>query len=207
MDKKTYYQTRNKIFNVIWISIIPPRGYNRRKKIVILPSELHKFVFCPKQFLFDKKLKRKPPLKRRILILIGKIKHYLYIKRGYKKEHLLEAEIPWLNAVLIGKPDAFKVKDNVIILEELKNRNGPLNGAWDSDVIQALAYAYLLKENYGKNVKITIIYKNRKVEVPYNEALLKLCLADYVAVAIGASVPIAKKSGKCRWCQYQAECK
>ncbi len=176
------------------------------KKIIILPSELHKFVFCQKQFYFDRKLKKKPPLKRRVLIFIGKIKHYLYIKRGYKKEHLLKAEIPQLNAMLIGRPDAYRIEEDMILLEELKNRNGPRNGAWDSDAIQALAYAYLLKENYGKNVKIVIVYKNRKVEVPYNETLLMRHLNDYVAVVSGVKHPTAEKSGKCRWCQYQAEC-
>ena len=189
----------------------------QNSKIRVNPSRLHQFVYCPRIVFFDHYLKVKKPLRQRIRMWIGKLLHYIHhlFRPGYVKEELLQVEVPELGIVLVGKPDSYKVTEDAIVLEEFKSYRMPKAPnkwdllAWESDVIQAVAYAYMLNKIYGKKVMVIIRYIDGVTTFEYNE-LLKLgllaVLEEYRKMVEYKLFPETKRNRKCNRCQYRELC-
>jgi len=187
------------------------------EKIVVTPSKLHQFVFCGRQVWFDYYLQFKKPLKQRIRMFIGKILHYIHhlFRLDYEKEKLLSVEIPELDVVLIGKPDSYKVSDNVIYIEEFKSTRQPrsLNRwglqVWESDMVQSVAYAYILHKLYGKPVTISVRYIDNSVTFSYDEkmeTILMLYIEQYKKMIETKILPDVSRNKRCNSCIYKEIC-
>jgi len=190
----------------------------QNSKIRVNPSRLHQFVYCPRIVFFDHYLKVKKPLRQRIRMWIGKLLHYIHhlFRPGYVKEELLRVDVDELEGVeLVGKPDSYKINDDVIVLEEFKSTRmpkapGKMNLlAWDNDIIQAVAYAYMLNKIYGKKVMVIIRYIDGATTFEYNE-LMKLnllaYLEEYRKIVEYKLFPEAKRNRRCNRCQYRELC-
>jgi len=188
------------------------------QKIVIIPSRLHKFAFCPRQVWFDYWLQLKKPLRQRLRMFVGKLMHWIHhlFRVGYVKEELLEVEIPELNVKLVGKPDAYKIDGDTVIIEEFKSYSRPRSTnrwgipAWESDLVQALAYGYMLSRIYGKRVLVTVRYIDSSITFEYTKDL-ELALMQYIRqykemVELGTILPEAKRDRRCNRCIYREIC-
>jgi len=188
------------------------------RQIVVLPSTLHQFAFCPRQVFFDYYFKAPKPLSQKIRMWIGKLLHFFHhlLRRGYVKEELLKVEVDEVDGiVLVGKPDCYKVDGDTIVLEEFKSSKMPAKPsmwgptAWGSDLVQALAYAYMLQKKHGKRVFVTIRYINGATSFEFTE-LLKLgllcVLEEYKKMVEDKILPDVKKGKKCSKCQYKELC-
>jgi len=186
----------------------------RDDKIYVTPSRLHQFAFCPRQVFFDHYLKVKKPLRQRIRMWIGKLLHLIHhlFRPGYEKEKLMQVEVPELDIVLVGKPDAFRDNGGEVVIEEFKSTRMPRSpnswgvNAWESDMVQALAYAYMLKRLTGKEPFIIIRYINGAVQVPYNEGILMQYLEEYRKMVDYKLFPDAVRNRRCIRCPYRELC-
>jgi len=187
-------------------------------KLYILPSKLHQFVYCPRQVFFDYCIKAPKPLKARIRMWIGKLLHFFHhlFRVGYIKEELLKVEVDEIDGVvLVGKPDSYRIDGDTIILEEFKSTRLPRKPnrwnlmAWESDVVQALAYAYMLQKIHGKKVFVVIRYIDGATTFEFNE-LLKLGLLrvieEYKKMVEYKILPDAPRNRRCNKCQYRSLC-
>jgi len=186
----------------------------KNDKIYITPSGLHQFAFCPRQVFFDHYIKAPRPLKQRIRMLIGKLLHLIHhlFRPGYEKEKLMQVEVPELGIVLVGKPDAFKDDGDTIFIEEFKSTKVPRAPnvwgiqAWESDMVQALAYAYILKRLTGKEPFILVRYINGVVQIPYNEGILMQYLEQYRKMVDYRLFPDVPRNRRCNRCPYRELC-
>jgi len=187
------------------------------RKIVVTPSKLHQFTFCSRQTWFDHYIGLKKPLKMRIRMFIGRILHYIHhlFKIGYEKERLLGVDIPDLNVLLVGKPDSYKVSDDVIYVEEFKSTRSPkgLNrfglGIWESDFIQTLSYAYILYKLYRKPVIATVRYIDTAITFQYDdkmEAYLLWYIDQYRKMVETGVLPDVYRGKRCSSCIYKEIC-
>ena len=187
-------------------------------KIYVTPSRLHQFMFCPRQVFFDYYIRAPKPLKARIRMWIGKLLHFFHhiFRVGYIREELLKVEVDELEGVvLVGKPDAYRVDKDVVILEEFKSTRMPRVPnkwdlmAWESDVVQALAYAYMLNKIFGKKVFIIIRYIDGTTTFEFNELskLGLLCvIEEYRKMVEYKLFPDAVRNRRCNRCPYRELC-
>ena len=188
--------------------------------IVVTPSWLRQFVYCPRQVFFDYYLALKKPLTQRLKMLLGKLLHFFFRlrKRDYIHEELLEADVEELGIKLVGKPDAYRTEPPEV--REYKTSKMPtvpwhgFNGimAYLSDVTQACAYAYIIKRkfNIDKPITITIQYVDGIAQFAYNENMeehLLDVLKLYKQMVENKLLPEASTGRKCRKCPYLEICK
>ena len=184
-------------------------------KIYVTPSKLHQFAFCPRQVFFDYYIKAPKPLRQRIRMLIGKLLHLIHhlFRPGYVKEKKIEVEVEDMNIVLVGKPDAYKLSSPVI--EEFKSTRMPKTPnkwgimAWESDMVQALAYAYMIKKLHGVSPNILIRYIDGVTTIEFNEqmeAILMQYLEEYKKMIEYKLFPDVVRNRRCRKCQYRELC-
>jgi len=187
------------------------------EEIVVTPSKLHQFVFCPRQVWLDHYLQVKRPLTQRIRMFVGKALHIVHhiFRIGYEKEKLLEVDVPDLNIRLVGKPDAFRVDNDAIYIEEFKSTRQPrsLNRwglqVWESDMVQSLAYAYILSKMFSKPVMITVRYVDNSVTFQYDEKLevvMFMYLKRYRDMVDTKVFPDVSMGRKCDKCVYRDIC-
>jgi len=190
----------------------------KKDVIYVRPSTLHKFVFCPRQVFFDYYLREKRPLVQRLRMLIGKILHWIHhlLKRGYINEELNSVEVDEIEGVvLVGKPDSYRVEGDTVILEEFKSSRIPRKAnrydvlAWEPDMIQACAYAYMLKKKYGRSVFVIIRYLDGATTFEYNdfmESCLLSVLEKYKKMVEGKILYDVHRTRKCNKCIYRNLC-
>lgn len=190
----------------------------RNGKIYVTPSRLHQFAFCPRQVFFDHYLKVKKPMRQRIRMWIGKLLHFFHhlFRVGYIKEELLKVGVDEIDGVvLVGKPDSYRIDGDTIILEEFKSTRLPRKPnrwylmAWESDVVQALAYAYMLQKIHGKKVFVVIRYIDEATTFEFNELLKQglLCvIEEYKKMVDYKLFPDAVRNRRCNRCPYRELC-
>jgi len=187
------------------------------RKIVVTPSKLHQFMFCARQTWFDHFIGLKKPFKQRLRMFIGKILHHIHhlFKIGYEKEKMLGVEIPELNILLIGKPDSYKVNDDVILIEEFKSTKAPRSmnrwglQVWEPDFIQTLSYAYILYKLYGKPVIATVRYIDTSISFQYDdkmEVYLLWYINRYRKMVESSVLPDVYRGKRCSSCIYKEIC-
>lgn len=187
------------------------------EKIVVTASRLHQFVFCGRQVWFDYYIGMKKPLSQRIRMFIGRILHLFHhiFRFGYEKEKLLGVDIPEYNILLVGKPDSYKVENDAIFIEEFKSTKAPRSinrwglNIWESDMVQSLAYAYILYKLYGKPVMITVRYIDSSVTFSYDEkmeTILMLYIEQYKKMIETKILPDVPRNKRCNSCIYKEIC-
>jgi len=187
------------------------------KTIVILPSKLHQFVFCPRQVWFEHFIPVKKPLAQRIRMFLGRLLHVIHhlFRVGYEKEKLLEVEVPELGVKLVGKPDAYRADADAVIVEEFKSYRAPRKPnrwglpVWESDLVQALAYAYMLRKTHSRNILVTVRYIDTSASFQYDEKLesiLMLYIQEYRRMVETGILPDAERGKKCEKCIYREIC-
>jgi len=187
----------------------------KNDKIYVTPSRLHQFAFCPRQVFFDHYLKVKKPLRQRIRMLIGKLLHFIHhlFRPGYEKEKLMQVEIEDMGIVLVGKPDAFRLNSPVV--EEFKSTRMPKVPnrwsvlAWESDMVQALVYAYMIKRLHGVSPNILIRYIDGVTTLEFNEqmeAILMQYLEEYKKMVDYKLFPDVPRNRRCNRCPYRELC-
>jgi len=187
------------------------------KSIVLHPSTLADFVYCPRLPFFNHYRLAKPGLKERLRLLLGKLYHFF--KLGFEegvKDELIEVDVKEVEGVkLAGRPDCYRLEDEVIILEEVKSGRAPRRlgrfhvKAWDSDVIQALAYAYMLQSKYNKQVLLVIRYRDGAAFFNFTEELrqgLIKTIIDYRDMVNHKLLFDVKRTAKCSRCRYDRLC-
>lgn len=180
---------------------------------MVYPSRLNKLGYCPRQLFFDIHIPVKPKLRVRLRLLIGKALHVLrgLLKRGFVKEELISAEIPELGAILVGRPDNYRVLEDYILLEEFKStkmpsRENPYGAkAWLGDMLQAMAYSYMLSAKYTKPVKAYVCYLDGRVEIELDRELLLKYVELYKYVVAHGLLPDKRERCSPR-CQYLGLC-
>ncbi len=131
-------------------------------------------------------------------MLIGKLWHIL-VEAFTKGEKEKDMRGRFGRAIVIGRADV--VTEEAII--EIKKNNGPKEGAWFSDVIQAALYAVVEEKE-----KIIIKYTNKEVEVHVEDKLV-----NYLAIAIDLMnlvkqgyLPPPFRSKWCKKCPWRELC-
>ncbi len=182
-------------------------------RIVVWPSEAHTFAYCPRLYFFELYLGRERSLWERFRLLIGRVYHYLLglgdRVRGRRVEEPFEAR---LGAVTIrGRPDAFEVSEDHLLIVERKSSKPPRKGAWTSDAVQASIYALILSRMYGHpQARIRVEYPGARRESNLDSdkvALVTRLLDDIVLVKYFGIVPKALRSPrKCGKCPFREVC-
>jgi len=179
--------------------------------VVVYPSEIHKFAYCPRQYFFTLYLPQPVPLSRRLRMLLGTIYHivkaWLSKRKGYAAEERVEKRV---GAVLIrGRPDAYRVSEGTIEIVERKSGKGPRRGVWISDALQATAYGFVLYRG-TERVLLRVEYRSgSRVGVLDSEkiGLLLRVIDEIVLVKRHGIVPYANRSpARCAKCPYRDLC-
>jgi len=185
--------------------------------LVVRASDLAKFTYCARLPFFDYFCPVKPPLSRRFKMLIGKAYHF-FKRIGVEgiKEELLETEINGVR--LIGRPDVYAVLDDKVVIEEIKSSKAPrrdyyLMGivapVYPPHLVQAMAYAYLLKVKYDKPVIMILSYRDRHYPFKFDgafEEILKAVIDKYKLTVEEGILPDVVIDNKCASCQYLSLC-
>ena len=153
---------------------------------------------------------------QRVKMFLGRFIHlvYRFFRCGFIREELFKIDVYGLDVSLVGRPDAYKVENGYVVLEELKTGRSPrkyLHGlrVWLGDLIQVLAYAYILSRVYNLHVKITVRYRDYHEEFEYDyayENLLLHYLIKYKRLVNGWVPPALNHPNKCEKCRYKGIC-
>ncbi|MEB3774900.1 MAG: CRISPR-associated protein Cas4 [Desulfurococcales archaeon] len=182
-------------------------------RITIYPSEIHEYAYCPRQYFFKKYLKAEPGLTTRLRLLLGRLFHLVNGVmdriRGMRVEETREAIIG--DVRLRGRPDSYKIEDDVIRLIERKSGRKPRRGAWISDVMQATAYTLILSQTANaRSAVLEIHYRDGVRIVKLNEDLISGLLKAIDEVAMVKQYGIVPKAlrseRKCSKCPFREEC-
>ena len=110
---------------------------------------------------------------------------------------------------LAGRIDRLEIWKDEIIPFELKNKKAD-SKPYDSDVVQLVAYALLLEDNYSCNIRKGFIqYKDKKVDLAISDELKKdvLVLIDEVKrIDEQSCPPIQENFKKCETCNLKEVC-
>lgn len=184
------------------------------RKIIVYPSEIHEYTYCPRYYFFHKHVGRHVTLRERMRMLLGRIFHGVKRVPDRLRGRVLEDRIEVTvgsNIVLRGRPDSYEVKGDEILVVERKSGRGPSRGVWVSDSAQASAYAFMLARLLGvKNASIRIeyLYRSRasRLDEDKVERLLRL-IDEIVLVREHGVLPHAKRSHrKCSRCPFRDIC-
>jgi CRISPR-associated exonuclease Cas4 len=181
------------------------------EKIIIYPSEIHHFAYCPRQYFFSLFIPVPQPLSARIRMLLGTIYHmikgWISKRKGYRVEETLELDLG--NVILRGRPDAYKSENGRVEVVERKSGKGPREGAWLSDALQAVAYALIIGRGEGE-ARLVVEYRTgpRASELDSEKvSLLIKIIDDIILVKKYGIVPYANRSlGRCAKCPYRDIC-
>lgn len=179
----------------------------------VTPSEVHKFVFCPRQYFFELHLPRRRGLREALRLLLGRLFHVAKglssRMSGYSVERRVETLIG--NVRLVGRADAVKREDGVVEVIERKSGRAPRRGAWASDVLQAAIYALILiREEGASEARIKIEYRDKAHSYVLDEDLAAMAsrvLDDLILVKYYGIVPYPRRGPKrCASCPFRDVC-
>ncbi len=187
----------------------------RDGSVVVTPSELRTFIYCPRLYFFERHLGRERGLRERLRLLLGRLFHALKGSldrlRGYRVEEPFEAELG--GVVLRGRPDSYRLDGDVLVVVERKSGRAPRRGVWESDLVQAAAYALGLRASgraSWSNARLVLEYRDARREVELGSevvALLLRAIDDLILVKEYGIVPAARRSrGRCSRCPFRLLC-
>jgi CRISPR-associated exonuclease Cas4 len=187
---------------------------HNKDRVYITPTEIKTFFYCPRLLFFELYLGRKITLRRRIRAALGSlyhtIKHLLNTIRGIEAEKNVTLELG--KYTIKGRIDALEEDDDKILIHEYKSGSGPRAGAWLSDYMQALTYAFISLRNTSnsKTVIFKLHYRSKTLEFnvdsePVN-LLLKAMSDIYIIKKYGVLPDPNPSPRKCSICPYKDIC-
>jgi len=184
---------------------------NKEDKIIVYPSEIHSFAYCPRKYFFNLYMPVERSFRERLRLLAGTIFHALMRVRdrlrGYRSEERITLDLG--SVLLVGRPDSYKSDESGVTIIERKSGSGPRSGAWISDALQAAAYGLMLRGDNGE-VKLLVEYRGRRRGSVLDEdklGLLFRIIDDIVLVKKYGIVPYPKRSpARCAKCPFRDVC-
>ncbi len=182
-------------------------------KYKVTPSEVHKFVYCPRQYFFEHHLSRTMSLREQVRLFLGKLFHIIKSltskMRGYSVEEKVVAFVG--NIKIVGRADALKLEGEAAEVIERKSGKAPRKGAWASDVLQAAIYALtLIRSGSVSKARIKIEYRNKAHSYVFNEDLAAMALRvidDLILVKYHGLVPYPRRGPRrCTKCPFRSAC-
>lgn len=190
-------------------------------------SDLRNYTFCKRQFWLSKKagiesvqrdwgLKVKYHALRSITSLVDSetemhsLSHFMFRTLNEIDGEIVGTEIHFKREGLTGRIDVLRKTQKGYIVQEEKSSDPPRGEtAWDGDLLQVSAYAYLAQGNsYSPVIGGIIVYndlKPRKVE-PHPEKAEEI-LREVIWLLQSDNLPEAKvSSSKCVKCGYYPLC-
>ncbi len=184
-----------------------------KNEYIVLPSELHSFIYCPRYYFFERYMPHKLSLKEKIRLVLGRIFHMFYGLldkfRGYSVESPIVVSVG--NVKIVGRPDSYRIDRNYLEVIERKSGRGPRRGAWLSDVVQASTYAFALSYSIQENItaKVIIRYRNRAVSYAFDSDLANTVLKaieDLILVKYYGILPASNPGKRCEKCPFKKLC-
>ncbi len=182
-------------------------------RVKITPSEVHTYVYCPRLYFFELYLGRERGMLEKLRLLLGRIYHALHgftdRLAGRRVEEPIEVELG--SVIVRGRPDAFTVSREGIVVVERKSSRPPRRGAWASDGAQAMLYAFMLSVIYGASsaearVEYPGVSRSAKLDTE-RVTLLTRILDEIMLVKKYGIVPAALRSPrKCSRCPFNELC-
>ncbi len=158
------------------------------------PSDVRTFAFCPRLYFFERHLGREVSLLQKLRMLLGKLWHLIVEIKYEEKEIPLRGEL--FGFEVVGRADA--VTEDAVV--EIKSADGPSDGAWYGDYLQASIYALLANKN-----KIVIKYRNGEREFePDGEEVERIF--RLVEMIEDGYLPPPKRSRWCAKCPFKELC-
>ncbi len=183
-------------------------------KVYITPTEVKTFFYCPRLLFFQLYLGKKMTLKHKIRAKLGSfyhtIKHIMNTLRGIEAEKDVTLELG--RYVLKGRIDALEEGADKILIHEYKSGSGPRRGAWLSDYMQALTYAFISIKNSsrGKDVIFKLHYRSKTLDFNVDSESVNLLLdamSDiYIIKKYGVLPDPNPSPAKCSKCPYRDIC-
>jgi len=190
--------------------------------MIVRPSDLKRFIYCPRLPIWDILSPHRPPFVRRLKMFKGNVYHVFkeLFSRGIKEE-LMETVID--GTKLIGKPDLYRVFDDKVLVKEVKSYKPPkeeydfkgvMLRAYPSDLIQLLCYGRLLLDKFNLPVIMVLSYRGFDLPLKYDgvfDELLRSAIDDYVFTIQNLIVKDVQFdevwiTRKCSNCQYLQLC-
>jgi len=184
------------------------------REIHLYVTDVSSYAYCKARPFLNRWLEAKPPLLRRIRILLGKIWHFLmqFGAEGVCEDPvILTFEYPEAKVIVHGRVDNYYSNDDgsVTVVEYKSGRMRRNKTAWPSDMVQVGGYALALESRGLKVSDCLIHYRNGVVQVDPNVCmeLFRKHLDEMVRYILCNALPDVKPSGgKCRRCQYREVC-
>ncbi|MCE4606017.1 MAG: CRISPR-associated protein Cas4 [Desulfurococcales archaeon] len=184
----------------------------RKERIAFTPTEIKTFFYCPRLYFFELYLRKKPSVKRRIRMALGSFYHvlerYISILEGREAEKTVSIEFG--GYILTGRMDAFEVREQEVVIHEYKSSKGPREGAWLSDYMQALTYAFIIIRKRRGKARIELHYRARTVNFDVDsdsvELLLRALSDMYLIKKYGILPDPNPTPRKCAKCPYRDIC-
>ena len=121
------------------------------------------------------------------------------IKQGYStiKEKPIKYKVPNSNIIISGKLDCV-IEKNEIIVYDCKTGKERL-----SDQVQVMIYMYLLSntEPSKKQIKGVVMYKDKKIEIPYLPKDFEENFNFFVDILSSQTPPTKNPGNSCRFCK------
>ncbi|MEB3756498.1 MAG: CRISPR-associated protein Cas4 [Desulfurococcales archaeon] len=183
-----------------------------KEKITFTPTEIKTFFYCPRLYFFELYLRKKPPVERRIRMVLGSFYHmmkkYISLLKGREAEKTVSAELG--NYILTGRMDALEVREQEVVIHEYKSGKGPREGAWLSDYMQALTYAFINIRKGSNRVRIELHYRAKTVNFGIDSESVELllrALSDMYLIKKHGILPDPNPTPrKCIKCPYREVC-
>ncbi|MEM0340410.1 MAG: CRISPR-associated protein Cas4 [Acidilobaceae archaeon] len=183
-----------------------------RSLVVVRPSELRLYAYCPRLLFLREHLGLRKSLWLELRAFVGRVYHFflnlIAFLKGFRVESSFEERLG--NVVLKGRPDHYKIEKGVAEVVEVKSSKGPKDGVWLSDLLQVAAYGLVLARRGAQRVELVVKYVNgnRKTELSSELALMVLkSLDDTTLIKSYGLVPVALRGEKkCKKCLYRREC-
>jgi len=182
---------------------------------IVLPSKARSFTYCPRRYFFEVHLGRERGLLERARMLLGTLYHAVLgaldrLLRGRTVEEPVRARLG--GYLIVGRPDAYQVDGDTLLVVERKSGSAPRRGVWLSDMVQAVLYVVALRRSgvAAERSVIELSYArggSRVFEVDEDQVAIALKIIEDMMLAEEGVVPAALPTpGKCSSCPFRLEC-
>ncbi len=185
------------------------------KKLKFTATDIRTFFYCPRLYFFQEHLKEKPVSPRqRVRLLLGRLYHvYKRLKgrlKGWKTEEQGYIELGSIS--IHGRADAVERGGETLLVHEYKSGKAPRRGVWLSDLMQAVAYAFIFsRKTATRELLVQIHYRDKSIRSSVDTdtiAIFMRALEDMYIIKKHGVLPDPNPSpGKCSRCPFSGICK
>ncbi len=181
--------------------------------MIVFPSEIHSFAYCPRKYFFELYIGRERSLLEKIRLFLGILFHKIKSIPDKMKGYNLEKSVTTIigGVELRGRPDSFHYdsSNEKLVIIERKSGRSPRRGAWISDSLQVTAYGLMLRD-LAETIELWVEYRDSRrfsrLDSEKVGLLLKI-IDDLILVKYYGIVPAAKRSARrCSRCPFRTIC-